>query len=42
MNYHHADWVYRRHGLEKYATEEYSSGTEQRLRAELAEMGVEM
>ena len=31
MNYHHADWVYRKYGLEKYLQDEYFDGVKQLL-----------
>ncbi len=33
MNYHHADWVYRRYGLEKFQTDEYFDEMEHFLRS---------
>lgn len=42
MNYHHADWVYRQHGLERYLTDEYFSGVEAELRFAFSEQGIEV
>jgi DNA repair photolyase len=40
MNYSHADWVYRRHGLQANLTDEYFARTEQMLSAEFTRIGV--
>lgn len=41
MNYHDADWVYRRHGLENQMTDEWFEGTARLLAAKFAGMGIE-
>ena len=40
MNYHHADWVYRKYALEDKRTEAYFSRTERTLSASLAKFGI--
>lgn len=40
MNYHHADWVYRRYSLEAYQTDEYFSGVEHVLSTTFAKFGI--
>ena len=40
MNYHYADWVYRKYGLEEFLTDDYFSRTERSLRAAFAKMGI--
>ena len=40
MNYHYADWVYRKYGLEEYLSEAYFSRTEQSLRQAFKESGI--
>jgi len=40
MNYHYADWVYRKYGLEEQMTDEYFSRTEHILASAFAQMGV--
>jgi DNA repair photolyase len=40
MNYHHADWVYRKYGLEDKMTDEYFYGMEQVLSAAFAKLGI--
>lgn len=40
MNYHHADWVYRKYRLEAYTTDEYFSGVEQVLSTTFAKFGI--
>jgi len=40
MNYHHADWVYRRFGLETKMTDEYFDQTSQMLSHALRESGI--
>ncbi len=40
MNYHYADWVYRKHGLEQYLTDEYFSRAEQVLASAFADFGI--
>jgi DNA repair photolyase len=40
MNYHHADWVYRKHGLEDKMTDGYFSRTERALSSAFAKLGV--
>jgi DNA repair photolyase len=40
MNYHYADWVYRKYGLEDCLTDDYFSRTEQALSSAFANMGI--
>ena len=40
MNYHHADWVYRKYNLEYYLSDEYFTQTEQTLSAEFSALGI--
>lgn len=40
MNYHHADWVYRKYGLEDQKTEAYFDRTERALTSAFARLGV--
>ena len=40
MNYHYADWVYRKYGLEAYMTDDYFSRTEQVLSSAFANVGI--
>ena len=40
MNYHHADWVYRKYGLEDKMTDEYFYGMEQVLSSAFAKLGI--
>jgi DNA repair photolyase len=40
MNYHYADWVYRKYGFEQYLTDEYFARTEQELASAFAEFGI--
>jgi len=40
MNYHHADWVYREHGLENEMTDAYFSGTERALSSAFVKLGL--
>ncbi|MCE5209727.1 MAG: radical SAM protein [Chloroflexi bacterium] len=40
MNYHHADWVYRKYGLQDKMTDEYFEGTERMLSSAFARMGI--
>jgi len=40
MNYHYADWVYRKYGLEDKLTDDYFYRTEQKLTSAFAEMGI--
>jgi DNA repair photolyase len=40
MNYHYADWVYRKYGLEAHMTDDYFSRTEQVLSSAFANMGI--
>ena len=40
MNYHHADWVYRKYGLEDKVTDEYFYNTERTLTSAFARLGV--
>lgn len=40
MNYHYADWVYRKNGLEQFMTDDYFSQTEQQLSAAFASLGI--
>jgi len=40
MNYHHADWVYRKYGLEQKKTDDYFTQVEGVLGAAFASMGI--
>jgi DNA repair photolyase len=40
MNYHYADWVYRKYGLEDKMTDSYFTQTEQTLSSTFAESGI--
>ena len=40
MNYHYADWVYRKYGLEDKMTDEYFSRTERTLSSTFAQVGI--
>jgi DNA repair photolyase len=40
MNYHYADWVYRKYGLQTYNTDDYFSQTEQHLASAFSQYGV--
>jgi len=40
MNYHYADWVYRKYGLEDKLTDDYFSHTEQILSSAFARLGI--
>jgi hypothetical protein len=40
MNYHYADWVYRKYGLEEFLTDDYFSRTEQVLSSAFANLGI--
>jgi DNA repair photolyase len=40
MNYHYADWVYRKYGLQDCLTDDYFSQTEQALSSAFANMGI--
>ena len=40
MNYHYADWVYRKYSLEDHMTDDYFSRTEQVLSSAFANMGI--
>ncbi len=40
MNYHYADWVYRKYGLEDKLTDDYFYRTEQTLAASFAKLGI--
>jgi DNA repair photolyase len=40
MNYHYADWVYRKYGLEQFMTDDYFSRTEQELTTSFARLGI--
>jgi len=40
MNYHYADWVYRKYGLEEKMTDEYFYQTEQTLSSAFAKLGI--
>ncbi len=40
MNYHHADWVYRKYGLEDKRTDDYFSRTERALSSAFATLGI--
>jgi DNA repair photolyase len=41
MNYHHADWVYRKYGLEDKNTDGYFDVVEQSLRLDFVRLGIE-
>lgn len=41
MNYHDADWVYRKYNLEKYLTDEFFDGTQQVLRTMFSSRGID-
>jgi DNA repair photolyase len=40
MNYHHADWVYRKHGLEDKMTDDYFRKTERTLTSAFAKLRI--
>jgi DNA repair photolyase len=40
MNYHYADWVYRKYGLEDKLTDEYFTRTERTLSTAFAKLGI--
>jgi DNA repair photolyase len=40
MNYNHADWVYRKYGLEAYKTDEYFTGVEHVLSSTFTKYGI--
>lgn len=40
MNYHHADWVYRKYGLQDKLTDKYFQQTEETLTAAFAKAGI--
>lgn len=40
MNYHHADWVYRKYGLEEYLTADYFSRMEGSLASDFGKLGI--
>jgi len=40
MNYHYADWVYRKHGLQDKLTDEFFQNTERAIRSACAKSGV--
>jgi hypothetical protein len=40
MNYHYADWVYRKYGMEDKMTDDYFVQTEQTLSAAFAKLGI--
>lgn len=40
MNYHYADWVYRKYGLEDKLTDEYFTHVEQKLTSDFARLGI--
>jgi hypothetical protein len=40
MNYHYADWVYRKYGLEDKMSDDYFFRTERTLCSEFAELGI--
>ncbi len=40
MNYHHADWVYRRHGLQAQMTDDYFRGMETALTSSFVSLGI--
>jgi len=41
MNYHHADWVYRKYGLEEKMTDDYFSQAERMLYSAFTHMGID-
>lgn len=40
MNYHYADWVYRKYGLERNMTEEYFTGVCRKIRSDCDRFGI--
>ena len=40
MNYHYADWVYRKYGLEDKMTDDYFYRTERMLSSTFAKLGI--
>jgi len=40
MNYHYADWVYRKYGLDDKMTDNYFCRTERALSSAFAELGI--
>ncbi len=40
MNYHHADWVYRKHGLDDKMTDQFFRATKRVLSTELTKLGI--
>lgn len=42
MNYNHADWVYRKYGLQNKKTDEYFSSTEHMISSTFAQHGIPM
>jgi DNA repair photolyase len=40
MNYHYADWVYRKNGLEEFMTDNYFSRTQQELTSAFNNLGI--
>ncbi|MGA2504332.1 MAG: radical SAM protein, partial [Anaerolineales bacterium] len=40
MNYHHADWVYRKYGLEDKMTDDYFYQTERNLSSTFRKLGI--
>lgn len=41
MNYHYADWIYRKFGLQEKLTDEYFSSAEQKLSRTFAKLGID-
>jgi hypothetical protein len=41
MNYHYADFVYKKYGLEEYMTEEYFTRVSQQIRSDCFRLGIE-
>jgi DNA repair photolyase len=41
MNYHYADFVYKKYGLEEYMTEEYFTQVSQQIRSDCFRLGIE-
>lgn len=40
MNYHHADWVYRKYGLQDKMSDDYFFETERKLNSDFARLGI--
>lgn len=41
MNYHYADFVYRKYGLDEYRAEKYIHGVSQQIRSDCCRLGIE-